>query len=573
MLAANTVLQNRYLILRQLGQGGMGAVYQARDERLGSTVILKKTLFSHAHFLKAFQGEARLLANLRHARLPLVMDYFTEGDGHFLVMQFIPGKDLEELLQDRQKQGLGPFTSKQVLKWADQLLDALEYLHRHEPPIVHRDIKPQNLKRTPEDDVVLLDFGLAKGAAAGMTQANQSLHGYTRAYAPLEQIEGTGTEPRSDLYSLAATLYHLMTGERPPDAVTRASALVNAQPDPLRPANELNSQVSYAVATVLHSALANNLNQRPASAAVMRQALRNALEQTLPDSSLVSTIIDAPLNDEPIVTAQSPSSLPTESLVADASPLPPTILDADTKHLSRDETALPTPPRSRKALTISLVLAAVMITGALIAYRAWNQRQVASGSHAISASNAPAPTSSEAAATSPGLAVMHYYLELESKDRKISRALGNEPLPSDGVFKFHFIPHEQGYLYLISPKKNIPTTFLTTQPHPMWQVKNNFAPANKDFEFPGGDATLRISGETPFTVIFSPEPLTNWAFLTGQANHELTPSEQQELKLLRQQFGVSAVNTDMSHNQVIVTVPAARGFKEPLVFDIVLKSQ
>jgi serine/threonine protein kinase len=102
MLAPDTVLQNRYLILRQLGQGGMGTIYQARDQRLGSVVVLKKTLGTKALMLQAFEREARLLANLRHARLPLVMDYFTEDDGHFLVMQFIPGKDLEELLQERQ---------------------------------------------------------------------------------------------------------------------------------------------------------------------------------------------------------------------------------------------------------------------------------------------------------------------------------------------------------------------------------------------------------------------------------------------------------------------------------------
>src|SRR5437588_4456346 len=211
MLAPDTLLQNRYLILRQLGRGGMGVVYQARDERLGSTVVLKKTFFSEARMLKAFEGEARLLANLRHARLPLVMDYFSEGDGHFLVMQFIPGQDLEGLLRERQQSNRGPFSLGQVLLWADQLLDALRYLHWHEPPIVHRDIKPQNLKCPPEGDIVLLDFGLAKGAAVGMSQANPSLHAYTRAYAPLEQIQGTGTDPRSDLYSLAATLHHSLT--------------------------------------------------------------------------------------------------------------------------------------------------------------------------------------------------------------------------------------------------------------------------------------------------------------------------------------------------------------------------
>ena len=145
----------------------------------------------------------------------------------------------------------------QVLRWADQLLDALEYLHGHQPPVVHRDIKPQNLKLT-EQDVILLDFGLAKGAVAEMSQTDESmlksLPGFTYHYAPLEQILGTGTDPRSDLYALAATIYRLITGRIPSDALTRAAAAQERQPDPLRPANKLNA--SEAVAAVLTRALA-----------------------------------------------------------------------------------------------------------------------------------------------------------------------------------------------------------------------------------------------------------------------------------------------------------------------------
>jgi serine/threonine protein kinase len=277
MLAPDTLLQNRYLIVRPIGQGGMGAVYLAVDQRLGNTIALKETFFNDEYLRRAFEREARLLANLRHPSLPVVSDHFTEGNGQFLVMQFIHGDDLEELLNRRGS----PFSPDDVLGWADQLLDALDYLHTQEPPVIHRDIKPQNLKLTARGHIILLDFGLAKGSAVGMSQVSSSgsIFGYTPNYAPLEQIEGAGTDARSDLYSLGATLYHLMTGEKPPDAVMRANVRVNEQPDPLLLADELNPQVSPSVADVLMKAMALKREQRFASAAEMRKTLLDVRER------------------------------------------------------------------------------------------------------------------------------------------------------------------------------------------------------------------------------------------------------------------------------------------------------
>ena len=236
------VLQNRYRILRTLSdKGGMGVVYQAEDQRLGSTVVVKETRYLQMKpevrdlVLKAFFREARLLANLQHPALPRVTDYFVEGDGHFLVMEFIRGKDLEELLAERG----AAFPVDDVLRWADRLLEALEYLHNHDEPIVHRDITPANLKLTPRGEIMLLDFGLAKGAAIGI-QAASSVFGYTKQYAPLEQIKGKGTDARSDLFSLAATLYHFLTGVVPPDAVERVSEVAIGNPDPLKQVADLN---------------------------------------------------------------------------------------------------------------------------------------------------------------------------------------------------------------------------------------------------------------------------------------------------------------------------------------------
>ena len=271
MLTPDTILQARYRIIRQLGQGGMGAVYEAIDQRLDTTVALKETLFSEERLRKQFEREARLLARLHHPALPRVSDHFSEGDGQFLIMQFIPGDDLSEMMARKR----GPFPGDQVLTWADQLLDALDYLHTQDPQIVHRDIKPQNLKLTSRGQIILLDFGLAKGQAGDISRVTTgaSIFGYTPNYAPLEQIQGLGTDARSDLYSLGATLYHLMTGVKPPDALTRAAALVNGQPDPLTPASVANAAIARDIDVVLAKGMAQSREQRYANAADMRKAL------------------------------------------------------------------------------------------------------------------------------------------------------------------------------------------------------------------------------------------------------------------------------------------------------------
>ena len=268
MLEPETVLQGRYKIVRQLGQGGMGTVYETIDQRLDTTVALKETFFADERLRKQFEREARLLARLHHPALPRVSDHFSEGEGQFLVMQFIPGDDLSEMTVRRQ----GPFPAEQVLTWADQLLDALDYLHTQDPQIVHRDIKPQNLKLTSRGQIILLDFGLAKGQSGEVSRITTaaSIFGYTPNYAPLEQIQGLGTDSRSDLYSLAATIYHLLTATKPPDALTRAAALVNGQPDPLVLATDLNPAVATEVSKVLEQAMAQNRDQRFASASEMR---------------------------------------------------------------------------------------------------------------------------------------------------------------------------------------------------------------------------------------------------------------------------------------------------------------
>jgi len=280
MLEPGTLLQQgRFEILRSIKAGGMGAVYEARAHHLRCTVALKQSLVSDDDSMRrAFEREAHLLANLRHRALPRVIDHFVEGDGHFLVMDFIQGDDLATLMQQR---GREPFPADLVLRWADDLLCALDYLHTRKPPIIHRDIKPLNIKLTDDDQIILLDFGLAKGniPQASHSTGKKSLQGFTPHYAPVEQITGKGTDARSDLYSLAATLYQLLTGKAPPDAMARAGQILSGDPDPLVPANEINSDVLPALADLLKQAMSYNRDQRPASAALVRQTLQKIIQE------------------------------------------------------------------------------------------------------------------------------------------------------------------------------------------------------------------------------------------------------------------------------------------------------
>lgn len=276
MLEAGKILQERYLIEKQIGQGGMGAVYVAKDQRFGSTVAIKETLFVGESFEKAFEREARLLNSLRHPSLPNVRDYFFEDNKQYLVMEFIAGEDLSEKLEKNGK----AFQLDEVLDWTYQLLEALDFLHTQEFPVIHRDIKPQNLKLTPRGQIILLDFGLAKGNptdSSHLTNVN-SVFGYSRNYASLEQMQGTGTDPRSDIYSIAATIYHLITGVPPVDALTRAMKVLSEHADPLISADQIHEQVPRGIANILNKAMNLNANQRPASAKELSEMLKNSDE-------------------------------------------------------------------------------------------------------------------------------------------------------------------------------------------------------------------------------------------------------------------------------------------------------
>jgi len=271
------VLRGRYRIVERIGQGGIGNIYLADDIRLtGRKCALKEV--EHDRNLPdkilteardQFLREATVLARLDHPNLPKVSDFFSIGERDYLVMDYVPGKDLRTLMLEAKAQNT--FLDEQdVLDWASQLADALTYLHRQEPPVVHRDIKPSNMKITPDGLLKLVDFGLVKLLAPDEETITIIQGQGTILYTPLEQYGGSEshTDVRSDIYAFGATLYHLLTGQQPADARHRF-----LYPEHLVPPHKINPAISTRTEKALLWAMELHPNQRPESIEIFRQFL------------------------------------------------------------------------------------------------------------------------------------------------------------------------------------------------------------------------------------------------------------------------------------------------------------
>ncbi|MEQ8188319.1 MAG: bifunctional serine/threonine-protein kinase/formylglycine-generating enzyme family protein [Candidatus Eremiobacterota bacterium] len=212
-LTEGKILDKRYEILELIKTGGMGAVYKARDERLTQICAVKELLSSSIddgeYAVKRFHEEAKILASLRHSNLPRVIDHFTEHGKYYLVMDFIDGQDLETILKSN-KDGLN---EDKVIEYTKQLLDVLIYLHSQNPPVVYRDLKPSNIMvQTSDGRIILIDFGIARTVRPGSLTQKTGIG--TEGYIAPEQYTGK-PEPASDIYSLGATIHHLVTGQKP----------------------------------------------------------------------------------------------------------------------------------------------------------------------------------------------------------------------------------------------------------------------------------------------------------------------------------------------------------------------
>lgn len=262
-LPSDILLNNRYRILSKLGQGGMGAVYLAMDTALEHQVAVKANLNPAPDSASKFLREARLLASLRHPNLPRVTDYFINDTAQYLVMDYIPGKDLDTIIKES-----GPQPLEKVLAWANQLGSAIHYLHQQSPPVIHRDIKPANVRLGSDNEAMLVDFGIAKVDNPAATSTGFS--GYTPGYAPPEQYsDASRTGPYTDQYAFAALLYQLLTGVRPVDAIQRMMGQ-----EALIPISKLRPEVPDHIGASIEKALSLKPEDRFASISDMLRAIQ-----------------------------------------------------------------------------------------------------------------------------------------------------------------------------------------------------------------------------------------------------------------------------------------------------------
>ena len=295
------ILRERYKIRRIIGQGGMGSIYLAEDLRLeGRRCALKEVVHENSlsddtlhQAQDQFLREAQILARLDHPNLPKVSDFFSEENREFLVMDFVPGKDLRTImLEARSKKTF--LSEREVLNWSAQLADALDYMHRQDPPILHRDIKPSNLKLTPSGLIKLVDFGLVKLLASEEMTITILQGRGTALYTPLEQYGGdTGhTDVRSDIYAFGGTLYHLLTNTSPVEARERF-----LRPESLVPPRQINASISVRTERTILWALSLHPDERPQSIEQFRQGLVGDINpvtqprQPLPRPSLTDFVI------------------------------------------------------------------------------------------------------------------------------------------------------------------------------------------------------------------------------------------------------------------------------------------
>src|SRR5215469_12695691 len=270
LLVPKYLLRQRYLIVRRVGQGGMGAVYEAQDTQLGNRLVAVKEMSQSGlkpdELLEAsstFKREAHMLASLQHPNLPSIYDHFSENGRWYLVVSFIEGETLEEYLS--RAKGLN-LPIQEVLDIGIQLCTVLDYLHTRQPPIIFRDLKPANVMRTHDGHLYLIDFGIARHFKPGQVKDTVALG--SPGYAAPEQYGKTQTGAHSDIYSLGAMLHQLLSGSDPSqNPFTFAPLPPNGQP------------ATITLEKLIRQMVTMDVNKRPTSMTIIRQELQRVASQ------------------------------------------------------------------------------------------------------------------------------------------------------------------------------------------------------------------------------------------------------------------------------------------------------
>jgi len=602
-----TVLDGQYQIEGILGKGGMGAVYRARHILLGDRVAIKllpPEMRSNTEWLRRFQREGQAARRFRHPNAVTVYDLRTSSDGTiYLVMEYVEGHTIDAELKKR-----GRFSPADALAVLDPIMSVLNaahsmgVVHRDLKPENIMIGKPS----TGGPPVVkLLDLGIAKlrevaGAektgTTALTMAGQMLG--TPYYMSPEQwgelpADGNSEiDGRADIYSLGIVFYELVAGRRPFSGLTLLELRrehVSVVPKSL---HELDASVPEGFSSAIARAIAKDRGQRQASADELEQELRSALaaEGIAPGASALSTpgaqpaaatSETGPADRRPITAAErtAPTIVSEGALTADesgegiqsqAGTMPTMIAgqkpEADPGFSgspqptmavhSQSAAVLPQPsaPARRRS---PLPFVAIGIVVLLLVLGAGGYAVIHFMSSNANTNSAKTDPSKSTTTTDPALGgheVGRYWLEVDSKNKADAVRAGDSVVMQSGQsFRFHFSPSENGYLYIVGPgKKNVPTTFLTTTPRAESGVFTNEVKSGLDFTFPGSSdgkdhwITLdQNAGIDEFIIISVASPLTSPDFFYGQAGHELTAGEQQQLKDMRERFKANAASTEV----------------------------
>ena len=611
-------LDGQYQIEALLGKGGMGAVYRARHILLGDRVAIKvlpPEMRSNTEWLRRFQREGQAARRFRHPNAVTVYDLRTSGDGTiYLVMEYVEGNTLDAELKKRGR--FSPAEAVAVLSPVMSVLNAA-----HAMGVVHRDLKPENImigkpSTGGEPVVKLLDLGIAKlrevaGAertgSTNLTVAGQMLgtpyYMSPEQWGELPHDGNSEIDGRADLYSLGVVLYELIAGKRPFSGLTLAELRrqhVSITPVPLHDAAPgVPESFSWAIAR----SIAKDRGERQSTAGELERELVAALS----DAGIAPSVSIADLASEPsfgvsrgvltspqqtaatLVTGineAEPTSAPT-SIPSQAATMPTVVSQpkepaaTPSPPVAAPRTVVPaaTPSRKGSALIFAgvgliVLLLIAGVGGYFVMHTMMNKPEAKT-----------APTDSPAKSAGVDLAGAHevgrYWLQVNSDGELNSiRADDLIQMVSGQEFKFHFSPSENGYLYIIGPGDgNVPTTFLTAKPASQFGVRSNEVKSGQDFVFPADSSKNeswmnldKNAGTDEFTIIFSGTQLTTPAFLQTPALHELTDSEQTELKEAVAQFTSNLAGTEVMKNApapfVSVKVPQSAAEGAPVIFKI-----
>jgi len=383
-LETGILLNNRYRIVKLLGQGGFGAVYRAWDVNLSGPCAIKENFDTSPAAQNQFLREASILYNLRHPNLPKVTDHFSvPGQGQYLVMEYIEGQDLQEKID----QAGGPLPEAQVLPWIIQVCDALNYLHHRTPPIIHRDIKPANVRITPDGTVYLVDFGIAK-LYDPERKTTLGARAVTPGYSPFEQYGQKPTDARTDVYALGATLYAALTGRSPIESIERIGGAT------LPPPRTLNPGISPQVEAAILQAMSLMPEQRYQRVGNLKEALYSPLEA---QASVVSAqpVSATPAQVIPTTSFQStPVTSTNGTPTRDVSP-----------SVTERQVAVPAVKRKKHpwvSLVAVIAIIVLLLAGLLIGYPTYKEYLPGFAPTKTKAAVIPNNTSAAAPSSTPG---------------------------------------------------------------------------------------------------------------------------------------------------------------------------